>query len=105
MNNLIENRNVVGSVGSFAVVGLTAAMASGHVCWPVSNKPIYTAERAIASYSAFTVETLKIQPTSAIPNFAQEISAFYSELTRGQSPLGAEFEAVWDANVDRLYES
>jgi len=26
-------------------------------------------------------------------------------LMQGQEPLGVEFEAIWDANVDRLYET
>ena len=30
---------------------------------------------------------------------------FYITMMQGQEPLGAEFEAIWDANVADLYES
>ena len=30
---------------------------------------------------------------------------FYITMMQGQEPLGAEFEAVWDANAADLYES
>ena len=29
----------------------------------------------------------------------------YASMLQGQEPLGAEFEAIWDANVAGLYES
>lgn len=34
-----------------------------------------------------------------------EIAAAIRALIEEQRPLGAEFEAVWDANTERLYES
>lgn len=37
--------------------------------------------------------------------FASEIAKIYAVLLDGQEPLGAEFEAVWEANVDQLYET
>ncbi len=36
---------------------------------------------------------------------AREIEIFEAEIRAGQEPLGADFDAVWDANVDKLYES
>ena len=35
----------------------------------------------------------------------QEISQVFASLSEGQEPLGSEFEAVWDENLDVLYES
>lgn len=32
------------------------------------------------------------------------LAEIYAGLAKDQEPLGAEFEAVWDANVDDLYE-
>ena len=33
-----------------------------------------------------------------------EIADIFADLAEGQEPLGPEFEAVWDANTDNLYE-
>ena len=35
----------------------------------------------------------------------QEISQVFASLSEGQEPLGSEFEAVWDENLDILYQS
>jgi hypothetical protein len=45
---------------------------------------------------------LILEPTTA--NFANGLAAIYASLSERQEPLGPEFEAVWDANVDKLYE-
>ena len=45
-----------------------------------------------------------VEPSTA-QDFGREIAAVYASLSEGQEPLGAEFEAVWDANVADLYES
>lgn len=37
--------------------------------------------------------------------FGEKIAAIYASLSNGQEQLGREFEAVWDANVESLYES
>ena len=59
------------------------------------------------------VKTLEETPVSLespdedadIQEFAQEIASIYAKLAEKQKPLGKEFEAVWDANIRRLYES
>lgn len=35
----------------------------------------------------------------------QEISQVFASLSEGQEPLGSEFEAVWDENLDVLCQS
>ena len=35
----------------------------------------------------------------------QEISQIFASLSEGQESLGSEFEAVWDENLDVLYQS
>ena len=35
----------------------------------------------------------------------QEISQVFASLSEGQEPLESEFEAVWDENLDILYQS
>lgn len=40
------------------------------------------------------------------PNeLAEALAEIFADFAANQEPLGAEFEAVWDANVDRLYQS
>ncbi len=36
---------------------------------------------------------------------AREMAIHEAEIRAGQKPLGADFEAVWDADVDKLHES
>lgn len=36
---------------------------------------------------------------------SDDMAQIYAVLLQGQEPLGAEFEAIWGANVDALYES
>lgn len=56
------------------------------------------------TFSAFE-ETLISSKDTDIQEFAQEIASVYATLAEGQKPLGREFEAVWDANIEQLYES
>lgn len=35
--------------------------------------------------------------------FAAELAKIYADLLAKQQPLGKEFEAVWEANLDKLY--
>ena len=36
--------------------------------------------------------------------FEAHLAEIYAELAKDQEPLGAEFESVWDAHTDDLYE-
>lgn len=56
------------------------------------------------SYSDFVL-SLTFPPLSEEADFARQIAEVYAVLSEGQEFLGADFEAVWDANVDVLYES
>ena len=38
-------------------------------------------------------------------NFYEELAEIYLNLVSNQERLGAEFEAIWDANINELYES
>ena len=37
--------------------------------------------------------------------FEAHLAEIYAGLAKDQEPLGAEFEAVWDAHPDDLYET
>lgn len=67
--------------------------------WPVQAPPAYSLDHITSSYSSLN-RSLNDQQ-----EFAHRISAVYATLLEKQESLGADFEAVWDENVDRLYES
>lgn len=50
-------------------------------------------------------ERLLIATAQEKEAFAKEIASIYASLAAQQEPLGAEFEAVWDQNTDKLYEA
>lgn len=86
-----------------AIVGLNAALAVGGANWP-APEPLYVTTQNKPTYSFFE-KSLIVVPSTAAHDFAQEIASVFASLSEGQQPLGAEFEAVWDANADALYQS
>ena len=54
-----------------------------------------------SSFEAFR----EFLPKMTMHDFAQEIAQIFSSLSEDQEPLGSEFEAVWDENLDVLYQS
>ena len=44
-------------------------------------------------------------PPEIATEVVDSVSGVYASLLQGQEPLGAEFEAVWDANAADLYEA
>jgi hypothetical protein len=87
---------------NFAVIGLSAALAAGTANWPVRDTPAYVTPRDGSTFSYFE-KSLKFGSTAQ--DFADSVARVYASLLQGQEPLGAEFEAIWDANVADLYES
>jgi len=104
MHNLLDNRfrNTLGTIALTSLVPNPAAATDAAEIQQLT--PCYYLHHAKQSYSevAHSIQFYK-RPTSSV-NFAQEISEFYHSLSMGQEPLGAEFEALWDANVELLYE-
>lgn len=87
---------------NFAAIGLSAALAAGTANWPVRDTPAYVTPRDGSTFSYFD-KSLKFGSTAQ--DFADSVARVYASLLQGQEPLGAEFEAIWDANVADLYES
>ncbi|MCY4031165.1 MAG: hypothetical protein OXF05_03515 [Hyphomicrobiales bacterium] len=56
------------------------------------------------TFSSFA-ETLVFSEDSDIQEFEQKIASVYAELAKKQKPLGREFEAILNANIERLYKS
>lgn len=103
MNDFIHHQ-VSNSAAGTLVFALGAAMATGQVTWPVREAPLYIVPQTGPSYSPFIERSVFLVPNSGSAVFAREIANVYAVLSEGQEPLGAEFEAVWDANVECLYE-
>lgn len=100
MNEIVFPRKVTATA---AIVGFNAALAVGSATWP-AHEPVYQTDQSIPTFSFFE-KSLVVAPATNLHDFAQEIASIFADLSDGQKPLGAEFEAVWDANVDLLYQS
>lgn len=104
MNKILQDRPSQTAAGTL-VVAFSAAMATGQAHWPVPEVPIYIVPQTAGTYSSFVDKAVIVAPKFSSEIFAREIAQVYAALSDGQEPLGAEFEAVWDANVDSLYEA
>ncbi len=83
------------------MVGITAAAISAvGTAWPAYPGASYETSHSRPSYSF-----MRFEPYVVKESFGQQIAEIYALLLEGQEPLGAEFEAIWDANVDSLYEA
>lgn len=71
--------------------------------WATPKEPTYYVEHDEKTYSFFVAP--RESEIFSAEEFGKEIAFIYSLLCEGQEPLGAEFEAVWDANIDSLYEA
>ena len=98
MTNRITFPNAVSATA--AVVGFNAALAAGAAAWP-TNEQTYFVNEAVPTISFFQGSVAEVTDEE----FAREIASVFTTLSDGQEPLGTEFEAVWDANVDKLYQS
>jgi hypothetical protein len=99
MNDIVQYR-----APTIMFVGLTAALSAGSANWPDPVSPSFGTAHVGPSYSFFE-KSLTFAPVSELTDFASQIAEVYAALSEGQEPLGAEFEAVWDANVAILYEA
>ena len=107
MSKVIQHRAPSATV---ALVGVSAILAAGQEtwpkqeAWPEKETPAYVTTHSERTFSTSEKELTDHEPTEA-QDFGRKIAAVYAALSEGQEPLGAEFEAVWDANVTQLYES
>lgn len=100
MNEIIRPYRVTATI---AIAGLNAALALNNAAWPAGD-PIYVTTRSTSTYSFFQ-KSVADPRAHTLHDFAKDIASIFAVLSEGQEPLGAEFEAVWDANVDSLYQS
>ena len=64
-------------------------------------EPPYVTGQSTPSAHLSEISTSAFTPQQ----FANEIASIFAELSKDQEPLGADFKAVWDANIAELYES
>lgn len=102
MNEFPFNRNCSFATGARVGVAV-AVVAASLASWPTREPPVYVSNHSEATFSSFR-ETLTFGPPVA-HSFEQGIADVYAILSKDQEPLGAEFEAVWDANAAQLYNS
>ena len=87
---------------TLALVGVSAALASGQA-FGLGVVPVYSTSQSDSSYS-FVGRSLSDSPSVEPYNFSQDIASEFATLSKAQEPLGTEFEAAWDDNLDRLYQ-
>ena len=93
---------------SYAQMAITSVFLSGALAvrdaeWPV-HKSTYSTNQSSPTFSSFKA-SCAAEPKMTAHDFAQEISQVFASLSEDQEPLGSEFEAVWDENLDVLYQS
>ena len=84
-------------------VFLSSALAARDAKWPVYEST-YSMNQSSSTFSFFE-PFCSAEPKMTEHDFAQEVSQVFASLSDGQEPLGSEFEAVWDENLDVLYQS
>ncbi len=99
MNQIVKSRSIP---VNFVAIGLSAAIAAGTATWPARDTPAYVTLRDGSTFSYFEKH---LRFGSMAQDFADGVARVYASLLQGQEPLGAEFEAIWDRNVTKLYES
>ena len=85
------------------ILSIAASVTVGTPTWPELESSYYRNRQSVSSYSA--VESKLSATDSVAQNFDRDIAEVYVLLSETQEPLGAEFEAVWDARASYLYES
>lgn len=100
---MINHLQIPSSSATMALVGISALMATGQAHWPAREEPAYAVPPSISTVSFF--ERTIILPAPPALDFEHEIASIYAALSEGQEPLGAEFEAAWEAIAPSLYEA
>lgn len=101
MNKVAKFPTMPTTAATAMVAALTTA---GHASWPDREAAVYVTTHDLPTSNSPGQPLAAWSPSSA-DGFGQEIAAIHESLLGTQEPLGAEFEAVWDANVTQLYES
>jgi hypothetical protein len=84
---------IVTATAAAAIVGFNATP------YPVEAKAYVVEQPGPTSWQ---LTDLTVEPS--ISEFPNQIAAVFASLSEGQEPLGSDFETIWDANLDKLYE-
>src|SRR5579863_3996243 len=102
MNEIVRNQTSSTNT-AIMIAAASAVLAAGNIFWPDPTRPAY---RRFANSSYSDVTRLMRSATVSMPlSFQVQISKIYASLADGQQELGREFTAIWDANLDALYEA
>lgn len=99
----MNNQVIAGTPATFSItkiVAVSAALAASNADWPMQGDSAYSVASAQQSYSPLLIET-----KSTPDYFEDQVAAIFANLSKGQEPLGSDFEKVWDENIDKLYEA
>ena len=102
MNDNVARRS--GISVTTAITAFAAALIKDETQWPDHKESFLVVWGSDPTFS-FVKSKMDATPTSSSHEFAREIASVFASLSEGQEPLGVEFEAEWDANVDSLYQS
>jgi hypothetical protein len=87
------------------IAGLAAAALSGASVdhWQAANTRSYATRQMQSTYSS-VAKHIKLSTPPMTSDFNSKLTSIFTSLLASQEPLGSEFEAVWDAHLDQLYE-
>jgi len=108
MNEMaMDNKSLATAGGLVFAVGLSAACLTGNVHGADHRFviPNFSEADAKASSSPIVRYFLPEQAHKAEAELADEVMKLYQHLSERQQPLGTEFEAILEANVESLYEA
>lgn len=89
---------------TYSVMFVAALTAVEPSSWPTAAPVSYYADQPSPSYSRIG-PALTFDVHVDDEHFFAKMAEAFETLAASQSRLGAEFERIWDDNVDALYES
>ncbi len=101
MSEFVQHRTTSATV-AMALVSVSAGLAAGGTEWSVLEPLAYVTKQSTPTFS-FSEKEVTISEPASIHTFGKEISSVFAVVSEGQESLGAEFEAIWDANAAELY--
>ena len=106
MNEKPRTGATIAAIATMGInVGLAVDQESSPVqaAWPMLDDTHAVSE--IGSSVSFIDSYVVSGEQAKLREFANNIASVYAKLLEGQEPLGAEFEAVWDAHAEELYSA
>lgn len=97
MNNLQVQRSNAAALNAAALIAIAA------LNWPVYERA-YSVDQSVPTHPG-PANNYTIAASPKVQSFANQLATIFASISEGQEPLGPEFEAVWDQNLETLYQS